>query len=80
MSNAVNGLFSTSDTPLAAFLYASGVRLIELDRSNPQRIAFVFDPPDAELLASWQKATATINVRAFWSALQELKARLTRDE
>ena len=80
MSNESDGFLSTSDTPFAAFLYASGVKLLELDRSNPQRIAFVFDSPDGELLASWQKATATVNVRAFWSALQELKARLTRED
>lgn len=80
MGNELNGFFTTSDTPFAAFLYASGVRLVELDRSNPQRVAFVFDSPDADLIAGWQKSTAMVNVRAFWSGLQEMKARLARED
>lgn len=67
--------FQTSDLPLATFLYAKGIKLINI-RDTPndtKRKVFVFIEPPPELLASFQSGTAEINVLAFHNAQNTLK-------
>jgi hypothetical protein len=68
--------FRTSDLALSAFLFASGTSLINVDRSDLQRVVFVFDPPKPELLSDWQSGDATVKALAYFRALRELKAKL----
>ncbi len=75
MSNS-NSHFETSDLTLATFLYASGVILVDIDRTEPRRAIFIFEQPTKELISSYQSGTATINVLAFDNAQNELRARL----
>lgn len=74
-----NENYETSDLGLASFLFASGIILLGLDRANPQRTLFLFKPPPSELLAAYQSATAEVNAVAHYKAIQDLKARLRRD-
>ncbi len=76
MRNATSQHFETSDLTLAAFLYASGVILVDIDRTDSRRANFVFEQPPKELLSSYQSGEASIKVLAFDNAQNELKARL----
>lgn len=71
-----NHHYRTSDIVLASFLFSQGVQLIELDRSNPHRIVFVFQEPPSSLLSQWQEGTATANVLALFNAHATLKEKL----
>jgi len=71
--------YETSDIALAAYLFASSVQLIELNRRNPRRIQFVFELPRLELLEKWQAGNALVNALAFHNAYQELKQRIFKD-
>ncbi len=73
-------IFRTSDIALASYLYCSGAQLSGIDRQNPQRCIFIFDPPQDKLLSKWQAGTASVNALAFHNAYQELKARLFRGD
>ena len=68
--------FASKDLELAAFLYASGVTLLELDRSDPLNVRFIFETPDQQLLVAFQTSTATVNVRAHNAARKHLLNRL----
>jgi len=70
--------FITSDSPEAAFLTASGFKLIEIrpDASNPRRAAFTFDET-AELLASvatFRTGATSVEPRRFTAVLKALSA------
>lgn len=65
--------FKTSDLPLASYLYASGIELISVDRTNPRRCVFVFNQPDPELLTKWKEGSAPVNALAFYNATNTLK-------
>ncbi len=67
--------FSTSDLPLATFLYASGIILIGIqDIPNEYRKkVFLFSKPPDELLSSFQSGDAVIGVLALNNAQNTLK-------
>jgi hypothetical protein len=71
--------YETSDIALAAYLFASSTPMTEVNRTNPRRVLFTFQPPRQELLDKWQSGNAMINALAFHNAYQELKQRLFRD-
>lgn len=73
-----NSSFPTSDFPLATYLYAKGIRLLEI-KDSPNDIRkkiFVFQEPPAELLALFQSGKAEINVLAYNNAQNALRALL----
>ncbi len=74
-----NSRFETTDLTLAAFLWASGVMLLDIDHTDPRRAIFIFKQPAEELLSSFQSGKATINVLAFENAQHEIRARLYKD-
>ena len=76
MRNGSKQFYETSDLTLAAYLYAKGIILVDIDRSNPKRANFIFKHPQDELIAEFQSGEATIKVFAYANAIDELKARL----
>jgi hypothetical protein len=74
-----NNHFSTSNLNFAAYLYASGVFLKDIDFSQP-RAEFIFDEPSKDLLTNYQSGEATVKVLVYDHAQNELKARLMRGQ
>ena len=70
-----NDTFSTSDLPLASFLFAKGILLKDIqDIPNEyRRKVFVFAMPPDKLLADFQSGNAEINVLALNNAQNTLK-------
>jgi hypothetical protein len=72
--------FETTITPLAAYLYISGVEKIGTDTSK-HPITFIFKHPNNtnidKLIAEWENGIAVGNVKAFYktykSFLKEIK-------
>jgi hypothetical protein len=71
--------YETSDIALAAYLFATGIRIVEVNRRNPKRVQFVFASPESDLLEKWQAGKALVNALAFHKAYQELKQRIFAD-
>ncbi len=67
--------FATSDFYLAALLMANRLRIVELDRSNPRRVRFVFEdsPIRKCLVVEFLNSEATVNAQAFIAAIRHLK-------
>ena len=84
--NATKNKYSTSSFYPACFLLAKGMRLIEIDRTNPHRCAFVFeDNPEREgLLHNFSFApdndpTILVDARRMVTAIKLLKENLYQD-
>lgn len=69
--------YRTENSREAAYLFASGVRHVSTDYSDPQHVAFIFEQPDPALLGAWQSHTATVNAQAVLKAYSDFIA-LTR--
>ncbi len=70
----MNNSYRTKDLSEAAFLYASGAKLIKLDNENG-RVWFIYaDKAQCEKLADsfWSKE-ATVNAKEFADAFRTLK-------
>ena len=79
--------FRTSSFYAAAFLFAKGLELVNVDKSEPKRAVFVFrDQPDRELwLNSYNFSVpgskdAAIDARSYVTAIKALKEKLYQDE
>ncbi len=72
--------YETTDIAQAAFLFASGTKLISIDRRNPRRCIFVFDSPQPDLLSKWLQGKANVNALAYHNGYQELKAKVFRGD
>lgn len=79
LSNDKN-LFKTSSFYPAAFLIAKGLRLVDVDRTDPQRAKFVFqDRPNRQQLirafnfAEEDSPEVVIDARKFVLAIKSLK-------
>jgi hypothetical protein len=70
--------YATADLGLSAALVCLGVSLLELDRSNPRKMRFVFgDSPDiARYEADFWSDRLSVNPRAYFDNLKMLKARI----
>ena len=67
--NSKQETFQTSDTPLAAYLYVSGKKLIKADTSKfPALFTFDKNSDDSfdELVSLWESGLAIGNVRTFY--------------
>jgi hypothetical protein len=71
--------YETSDIALAAYLFASSIHLKDVNRRNPRRVLFIFEPTRTELLEKWQAGKAMVNALAFHNAYQELKQKIFKD-
>ena len=71
--------FQTSDIALASYLYASGIPVVSINRSNPRHCIFILKNPQAELFTQWQQGTAKVNPLAFYNAFQFLKRMVHRE-
>lgn len=70
----------------AGFLFAKGMELVNIDRSNPKRSQFVFrDTPERELwmqsfnFGREDSAEVMVDVRKFVMAIKALKEKLYQD-
>jgi hypothetical protein len=78
--NSKQKQFETSITPLAAYLYISGIEKLGIDTSKQPAI-FIFkhskDGHIDKLIAEWENGIAVGNVKAFYktykSFLKEIK-------
>lgn len=70
--------FKSSDFYLACFLFAAGVALESVDKSNPKRAVFIFESSKKveSQIQYFLENKATINPRDFAHAIKELKQRL----
>jgi len=64
--------YSTKDTPLAAYLYASGIELLYVDHHADHHALFIFARPDDKLLADYTSGKALVNALAFYHAYRRL--------
>lgn len=76
-SQNMNNFYTISDFYIAAFILASGKKLVDLDRSNPKKVVFLFDDPigcRVLTMQYWQgKEVKGIDLA---DAIRQLKARL----
>ncbi len=70
--------YSTQDLPLAATLIALGQSLQSIERTNPKRAGFCFVTSEGleTLVNSYHKGSITIEPRAYFDAIRQLKNRL----
>lgn len=74
--------FSTTDLGLAAFLFASGVRFLDLEWQGNGRAEFIFEVGGydlATLTARYFSGTGKVPALSYKAALDELKTRLHRE-
>lgn len=79
-------LFSTSNFYNAVFLHAKGLKLVDIDRTNPKRAKFVFkDRSDREDLINQYNfveknaPSVMIDARDFEFSIKTLKAHLYQE-
>ena len=67
--------FKTSDFYLSAFLLSKGFKLLDIDKSNPQRALFVFqDKKERQgLVEDFLFGRTKVEPKGFVSAIKELK-------
>lgn len=77
----MNNEYQTSDFYIAAYLRANGIALLRTDRSNPQKVLFVFSDTKNrhELTEDFLFGRALTEPRKFISAIKELKQLLYND-
>lgn len=75
-----NGHFFTSDLTYAAFLHASGILYIGIERPDRNEPAtFVFKRPDDDILSAWQRGDDKVSARAMHEAIRFLNGELRKD-
>ncbi len=75
MTNYQNKAFTTDNFQLAAFLLAESCKLIGTNKTNPQRVVFLFEESEqrkqrTDLFLSYQ---AKVEPHRFFSAQKDLK-------
>jgi len=75
MNNKNPSQFQTSDFYLAAFLRAKGLMLLNVEKTNPRRVLFIFeDKKDRQnLVEDFLFGRTQIEPKSFISAIKELK-------
>jgi hypothetical protein len=80
LSDTSNGHFTTSDMTFAAFLHASGILFIGINRPDPRAPAdFMFQRPPDDMLSAWQRGDDKVSARAMHEAIRFLNQELRRD-
>lgn len=87
MNKNLDRYFRTSNLYAAAFLFAKGLSLVNIDKTSPRKAQFVFeDSPERELLiqqynfAPRDSKDCLVDARQFIFALKTLKERLYQQE
>ena len=77
-----NEYFSTSDFCLATTLLAADFRLVDLDRSNPRRISFLFGDKSAieRIIPDFNNKSLRVIPQAFYYAQRELKTLMYQED
>lgn len=77
-----NEYFSTSDFCLATTLLAINFRLVQLDKSNPRRVSFLFEHKDAieRLIPDFRNKSLQVIPQAFYYAQRELKTLMYQED
>ena len=67
--------FYTSDFYLACYIYANKIKLLDIDKTNPQRASFIFKDSQQrkEIAEEYIFNNGQIEPKAFTSAIKELK-------
>lgn len=77
MNSSTNGHLTTSDLTYAAFLHASGILFVGIDRPDPRQPAnFIFQRPSDEVIAAWQRGDDKVSARAMHEAIRFLNQQL----
>lgn len=83
MNKDLSDKYMTSNFYTAVFCFVRGLRLVDIDRSDPRRSQFVFlDGPDREKIvqsfdfAQKDAPEVLVDVREFISAIKVLKDKL----
>ncbi len=79
--------YRTTSFYLASFLFAKGIELVNLDRTNPRRCVFIFlNSPETESLVSFfnfakdESPEISVDARKFIFATKLLKDKLHQEE
>lgn len=82
MKNDNQQQFKTSDFYLSAFLLAKDLKLLTVDRLNPNRALFVFQDSEdrQDLVQDFLFGRAKVNPKNFVVAIKELKQLLHSSE
>lgn len=75
MNNAKKKQITLSDFYLAAFLLSKEFKLLNIDKSNPQRALFIFEDKENKqnLIEDFLFGRTQIEPKSFVSAIKELK-------
>lgn len=70
--------FQTYDLALATALVTAGFRQVELDRTDPRKVAFVFDKVDGidEAVEQFWSDRQRVNPKAYFDTLKHLKSQI----
>lgn len=75
-----NKLYKTKNLNIASCLniFKDEIHLIDVDKSNPQEISFVFDNPNAclDLVNKYWNGQTRVDAKKILSSLNELKDRM----
>lgn len=73
-----NQPFATFDLGLSATLTSLGYKLLDLDKSNPRKVQFLFMSEDSleEAVESYWSDHLEVNPRAYFDNLKMLKNRI----
>jgi Domain of unknown function (DUF5659) len=66
-------MIEVSDMWVAAYVAASGVRLIETRRTEDDWMVFVFEPPARQAIERWNSGKAMIDARAYRATVRHYK-------
>lgn len=77
-----NEYFSTSDFCLATTLLASNFQLIQLDKSNPRRICFLFNRKDEidKIVPDFHNKLLQVTPQTFYYSQRELKTLMYQED
>ncbi len=73
--------FTSSDFYTSAFLKATGLTLVGINKSDPRRFRFIFEDTvgRVELLEDYFAGRAAVEPRQFIAAIKELKSLMYSD-
>lgn len=71
-------MYKTSDLGMAAALQEIGHQLIELDKTNPRRVVFIFNDSEElkQAISDWNSDKLQVNPRRYMDTLKHLKTRV----
>lgn len=71
-------MFNTSDLGLASALVSAGIRLSDLDKSNPRRVEFIFEGTDEvlQLVDDYWANNLRVSPLTYFNSMKMLKNRI----